>query len=171
MNDRSYFVVAVIIALVVPMIFGSIYFFKMKNIKDNTRYVTMLKDKPDLVLDGKTSIEDDSVDAKVEEIKFSVQYVRGEKQSAKFNLYFENVELFESSNGLEWQLYVYDEITNNYILYNSGSLNNKSLKKVILGSNISIDFLSNKKFKLNYSLNDDKGNVEIFKSDIVLEQE
>lgn len=171
MNDRSYFVVAVIIALVVPMIFGSIYFFKTKNIKDNTRYVTMLKDKPDLVLDGKTSIEDDSVDAKVEEIKFSVQYVRGEKQSAKFNLYFENVELSESSNGLEWQLYVYDEITNNYILYNSGSLNNKSLKKVILGSNISIDFLSNKKFKLNYSLNDDKGNVEIFKSDIVLEQE
>jgi len=171
MNDRSYFVVAVIIALVVPMRFGSIDFFKMKNIKDNTRYVTMLKDKPDLVLDGKTSIEDDSVDAKVEEIKFSVQYVRGEKQSAKFNLYFENVELFESSNGLEWQLYVYDEITNNYILYNSGSLNNKSLKKVILGSNISIDFLSNKKFKLNYSLNDDKGNVEIFKSDIVLEQE
>lgn len=168
MNDRSYFVVAVIIALVVPMIFGSIYFFKMKNLKDNTRYVTMLKDKPDIVLEGKNTIDVENLDFNEKEILFSVQYVRGETDNLSYSILFDDVE-FESANStIEWSLYILNDETNDYMVYNSGTIDRKTSKRKVIGSNIQTKFLKTQKFKLKYS---STGNITRFKTNIVLEQE
>lgn len=167
MNDRSYFVVAVIIALVVPMIFGSIYFFKMKNLKDNTRYVTMLKDKPDIVLDGQCIINDENIDSVEREIAFSVQYVRGEADSLNYNLFFNDIEFEGTSSIIEWSLYILNDETNDYTVYSSGTIDKKTSKRKRITTNISIAFLKTQKFKLKYSTND--GNVNKFRTNIVLE--
>ncbi len=168
MNDRSYFVVAVIIALVVPMIFGSIYFFKMKNLKDNTRYVTMLKDKPDIVLEGKNTIDVENLDFNEKEISFSVQYVRGETDSLNYSLFFDDVE-FESTNStIEWSLYILNDETNDYTILSSGTIDRKTSKRKVINSNIQTKFLKTQKFKLKYS---STGNITRFKTNIVLEQE
>lgn len=169
MNDKSYFAVAVIIALVVPMIFGSIYFFRMSALKDGNRYVATLKDTPDLVLSGKFSIDEKRLSTEEKTTEFTVQYVRGETDKLDYTLYLKNIEFEGNSASLDWSLYMFDEIENKYFVYDSGTINRDTSKKIVLGNHIQAKFLGSQKFRFSYL--SDKEEEAKFSAELVLEQE
>ncbi len=169
MNDKSYFAVAVIIALVVPMIFGSIYFYRMSSLKDGNRYVATLKDTPDLVLSGKFSIDEKRLPTEEKTTEFTVQYVRGETDKLDYTLYLNDIELESSNASITWNLYLYDETENKFFVYDSGTINRDTSKKIVLGNHIRAKFLGSQRFKFSY-LSDLEEEAK-FSAELVLEQE
>lgn len=168
MNDKTYYVVAVIIALAVPMIFGSMYFFKYKNITDNTNYVTMLDDKLDLVMSGDTYVETGNEGE--QSVDFAVHYFRGTSESVSYKLYLDNLSGIESSI-LYWKLSVYDEAMKSYIPYEEGSINKKDVKKVVLKPHMNIKLSEIQKLRFTFFIDDNNSDFEQLKFNIMLEQE
>lgn len=176
MDDKVYFFTAVSIAIVVPVVFGGIYFFKTAEVKENSSYVSILSDKTELLTFGNTIIDDKVEDTISNNYEFSVMYASGIKKSVDYVMYLDNVILSENLKieDICWNLYKYNDNSKKYELNTSNVLeepiDDEEIKFRLVSDNIEKNGSVNK-YRLYYSINNPSFIEGSIKANIIVEEE
>lgn len=118
MKDREGFILAVIVALAVPLIIGGLYFLEMKRERGSNDYIAKLEGDRELLLFGNTHIEGinksvllDSDYLKSEYLEFEVVYPEGLALKTSYTLVFKELSGIKGSElaNVSWRLVRQDE--------------------------------------------------------------
>lgn len=146
MNDRKEFVLAVIVALVIPLLIGGVYFYKMSIIKGSNNILARLIDKKEMILFGDKSIElGDSTALKDDDyenadfLEFEVLYASGPEANDSYKLQLKNILNPEgiNLNYVSWVLVRVDGSVQTFVsrgnLVSNGKLDLNPLVNINLG--------------------------------------
>ena len=123
MNDRKDFVLAVIVALTVPVIFGGLYFYQMTREKGSNGYIAKLESDREFLMFGDNFIDKvertvllDSNYIQGNFVEFNVLYASGFSDATTYTLRISNVSGVREDelDGISWRLVVLDDDTQEY---------------------------------------------------------
>lgn len=177
MDDRKNFVLAVMIALAVPLIFGTVYFYKLSQERGSNANITKLEGVTELYLFGEKYIEgvsnvsiEDNDYMRGDFLEFEIDYASGPNNLIDYDLKL--VDLKSARNvslkNLKWRLVrlldggAFEQITNGTF--------SSSNSTIVLGEHINIAIGQNHKYRLFYYLNGEIKNAQI-QARLVVEKE
>lgn len=156
MSDRKNFVLAVIVALGVPLTIGGAYFYKMYCKKSSTETIAQLTDKKEFVVFGDdhiSKIDGRSLsDAEREEaayLEFEVVYASGKDEIGTYTIELVNIQnpMMEDLSRITWQLVKLDGDANYTVAKGNFASANDKLK---LCEAVDIGIKETHKYKLYY---------------------
>lgn len=172
MIDRE-FVVAVLIALIVPVLIGSIYFVNNYKMTKNSRYVYESKSSRELLLLNNYKIENMELNNSVNQIDFEVAYTSGENEYETYHIELSNIHFEPRFNSVvvKWILSMYDEVKNQYFEFSTGTFDRKSHESVPISPSISIALGDSQSFRFRYYVLDgmDSDKLVQLNAELVLE--
>lgn len=131
METRRFFLSAVIVALVFPLIISSVYFMHMSRTNQRGEYISRLENRVDLELLGTSKFDNingikDGDFTKGTKLEFMVKYFSGKEQVLNYSINIEQLDLPKNVNGKEifWQLLYFDDVSNTYLPIKTGNLEN-----------------------------------------------
>lgn len=158
MNSRDYFVSAVIIALVVPLVIGGIYFVDVCEQRGKNTYIAKLDGMRDLILIGETEVKNfnpvnlinDDYN-KANYIEFEVKYADGEDEFTRYDVNIEKIDFSPNvePEDISWKLLQYDSTIKDYKVIETGNFLSGSAKLKLTDS-IDIGLNDRQKYRLYY---------------------
>ncbi len=177
MKNNTYFVSAVTIAFLIPIVIGTFYFIKVSKYH-NSNYLTNLN-TDEIVLIGENVISknklkniEKSLYQEGNMTEFMVIYTDGNKDQANYGLYLKSINISPNIdlNDINWIL-TQSENKKDYEIVNSGTFDDLKENEIFLGT-FELNRGESKNYKLYYFLNpveeSSQGSLE---ANIVLEQE
>lgn len=163
MDNRTYFVVSVTIALVVPVIIGYANFSQIYKTKNSNNYLSGLVEQKELVVLGDKNISNDELRSadplepkEVNEVDFQVVYASGEPDHIEYQMSIEDVQLSPNIDyeDLEWEVLKYDESKDSFVSINRGNFDRLVDGNMSIGSNMNITKGDKQDFIFRYFFND-----------------
>ena len=167
MKKRLYFIVAVVIALVLPIIFGGIYFVDLYKEVSEKQSLASLDNKPEIFYSSSeimTELEDVMIDddnyEEANYYEFEISYTNAEKITQYYSLYLTNMSLSDTIDPLtfRWRLFMMDQNTAEYRQLASGNFANWTSNYLKISPSIKIGLNNIQRFRLYYYLVND-GNI------------
>lgn len=174
MKNQNYFVFAVMIAIIVPVTIGSIYFINMYKKRGSGVYISNLITENEILILG--DLELDNLTNKKEQVHsldLVVKYTYGVSEVQNYNIYLDEVFLKPgiSLKKIKWDLLMLDEDDNKYLQLDFGDFDELVNGKLSISPNIQIGKGHTQRFKLNYYYNseDEIFNRTDFYAKVILE--
>lgn len=158
MMKRQEFVLAVIVALAVPVIFGGVYFQEMCEKKGSNEIISNLDDTEvyflgDKNIDGGQLVELLNEDYKsAPYIDFSIKYAKGRLPFFNYTIAMDEISTsrFEELKDIKWVLAQYAEENKKYLAIREGTLKDISERKTLLFNNTSVTLGELQQYRLYY---------------------
>lgn len=158
MMKRQEFVLAVIVALVVPVIFGCVYYREMYEERGSNEIISKLDDTEvfflgDKKIDGGNLVELLNEDFKsAPYIDFSIKYAKGKLPFFNYTIAMDEISVSrpEELKNVKWVLAQYDEENKKYLAIREGTLKDISERKTLLFSNTSVTLGELQQYRLYY---------------------
>lgn len=175
MNNRNYFVFAVMIAIIIPIAIGGLYFADMYNKRGARDYLSQVDNQETLILGDiylnsifKTKDFDDSGFS-----EFIVKYTYGDANVRGYSIVLDNIEYPENllQKNFKWKLLMYDGESDKYLGLKSGDFDLINNQKIVISPLIYIEKGKTQKFKLFYYYESDEKetkNID-FKAELKIE--
>jgi len=163
MDNKTYFVVSLSIAFVVPVLIGGSYFMNVYNYKNSSQYLSSLEEMPEVIVLGDAKISRDelkSTEAREPreqyEAYFSIKYANGKESSYEYGLALQNVQLSPNIDykDLDWELLYYDLESQTFKLLNMGNFEMLSDGKLSLCQDLNIDLRDTQDYIFRYKFNE-----------------
>lgn len=160
MKDRKYFVLAVSFALIVPIIFGGVYFYHTAESANGNKTILKLESRREVIFFGEEEIRDISTKVlhsndykNANFIEFEVDYAAGLDPITTYNLIIKDIKMPPREDGRKasWRLEIFDVERADYRLINKGTFYLKD-DKIELGK-FQIVVTEAHHFRLYYYLN------------------
>ena len=167
MKRKIYFFSAVTTALILPVLFGGIYFRDLYIQNKDKMTLARLNSKPDIYYDSNeiiTNLEDVPIkDEQYESANyfdFQVVYSDSNKSSYEYSLYLNDIELSPNINPelFRWRLFMLDNKKEEYTQLSSGDFVNLN-NKIRISEDIKIGLNTVQRFRLYYYLVEDVNNT------------
>ncbi len=166
MNDHTYFVVAVIMTIAVPILIGVMY-LNEEGTGGSSKYVSN-ENKKGIILDGETSVLEEPLNfQKDDDIEFDVEYV-GEEKSSTFDIILNVTDYSVNVNSADiiYELERINEDGSTNLISN-GSLEKNNIDNISLIRNQKIDLGEKLKYRLYYYLSNEtidysSGNISLY---------
>lgn len=166
MNDNTYFVVAVIMTIAVPILIGVMY-LNEEGTGGYSKYV-LSENRTGLILDGETSVLDEPLNfQKEDDIEFDVEYV-GEEKSSTFDIILNVTDYSVNVNSADilYELETVNEDGSTNLVSN-GSLEKNNSDNISLIRNQKIGLGEKLKYRLYYYLSNktidySSGNISLY---------
>lgn len=164
MKSKTYFIGAVSISLLLPVIFGFIYFKDLYDTKNENTKVASLYNRPEIIYTQSekiTKIENVIIEERdylnAASYEFEVTYTKGQNPTSLYNLILDDIYLSEDieKSKLKWKLLFLDYNTNKYIEINSGSLENVQNNFLNISNNTQIGINNIHRYKFYYYFSTD----------------
>jgi len=169
---KNEFVVAVMIALIVPIAIGCFYFLDLYKHKNDSYYVYKSDFFKELLLLKNDKIENAVVNDLFQHVEFEVYYASGEKEYESYRIILDNISFLPHFNNVtvKWIVSMYDKVNNEYFEFSTGTFDRKS-SSVVISPTINIGLGESQLFKFNYYIIDgfDENEHITLNADIVLE--
>lgn len=175
MNNRKFFTGAVIIAFVVPLVMGGIYFSSVYKYKGNSEYVSSLEDSKELIVIGDKKIDSDNLKILKNEqvqagnmLEFFVKYSFGPRSFDNYRVTLNEVSISPNveAERVKWSLALYDKNKQKFKFIDKGTFKDYKFEHFTIGPNINIGLGELQKLRLYYYMTDKLG--EQVKGDISL---
>lgn len=170
-KNQNYFVFAVMIAIIVPIVIASLYFINIYNKRDTGQYLSSVQKKAEVLVLG--DIELNEIKASPTSRELLVKYTYGENQVNEYSLCLEDIKLDNTLNPkqVKWELYMYDDTSKKYLELSFGNGEKSNLGKLCVSPKIQIGKGETQKFRLDYYYNFDEteSNNKSFYAKIILE--
>lgn len=161
MNNRTYFVFAVIIALIVPLMIATIYFVNLYQNNGPTKYISKLADNRELLILGATDIgeikaislaDKDYLAGNVNE--FVVKYASGNDDVVDYTIRLKDIVTSAELDPkhLKWRLCIYDANEETFVPLSMGSLETIEDSSVTISPSVNIALGDIQKYRLYYYL-------------------
>lgn len=131
MESRKFFLSAVIVALIFPIIISSVYFMHMSRTNQRGEYITRLENGTDLEMVGDNKFDNisgikDGDFTKGTKLEFMVKYFSGKEHVLNYSINIDISKLPRNMSGKEifWQLLYFDDVSNSYLPIKTGNLEN-----------------------------------------------
>lgn len=169
MNDRKEFVLAVIVALIVPIVIGTMYFFEMTKKMGSNEFIAKLADVKELALFGRTAINEtfvspiedkDYINGSV--LDFEVDYASGKDEIATYEIELMDIKSSQKIDfiSVRWRLLKYDEQKEKFESIATGNFSSDS-DEIVLIENERLLLKDSHKYRLYYYINRDIGGARI----------
>lgn len=168
MKEHRDFVVAVIIALFVPVLFGFIYLYKMETSVGANSYIAKLESRRELLFFGESNLENIKKEVVKDEnyrssshADFEVNYASGPIEDSTFAIVLRDVELGAKVplDSVTWRLCTIDE-NGEVNPLTSGTFEEMG-NQLIIG-NFSISLYESRRYRLYYYFNKEVKNNKFF---------
>lgn len=161
MNNKTYFVIAVIVAIVLPLIFGGIYFKDLYKKSELVASISKIKERPEILyteansitkLDDVAILDKDFLNSN--NYSFQVVYPKSSELVTYYSLYLDNIKLSSNigSSKFKWALMRYDSSKSEYVSIATGDLSKLDNQKILLKDSLQIRLNSVHQYKLYYWL-------------------
>lgn len=168
MKRKIYYFSAVAFALILPLLFGGIYFRDLY--KENEDKVTLarLNVKPEILYGSEeviTNLEDVPIKDENYEgansFDFKVVYSESDKISKDYSLYLTDIEMSSNINSeaFKWRLFLLDQKNSEYIQVSDGNFINNEITTFRISPTLKIGLNSVQSFRLYYYLVEDANNT------------
>ncbi len=162
MMKRQEFVLAVIVALTVPVIFGGVYLVDMYDKKGANTIISSLENETEILIFGNTNIDTDKLsvveDKNYKEAnfcEFSIKYATGTKPYRNYSLVLDHITFdeWDKLGSIKWILAQYNASKDNYITVRSGTFRDGDDASMVLMPNTSITLMDTEKYRFYYYIN------------------
>lgn len=169
MKDRTFFVWAVFIAVCVPVVLGSGYFYFVSQDRGSNSTIASLENKRELVLFGDTTIEEISDEIIEDEnyklansIDFEVDYASGPDPISVYRLILRDVRLdrYLDGSSVSWSLFILNIDEEEVAQVANGTFKEADENFLLLEAPIAIT--DTHRYRLYYYLNEEVKNKKIF---------
>lgn len=163
MKDSKLFIISVGAAIVLPLLFGYIYYSGITSKMYSTSVSNSIKTGPELIIENneltrinKEPIVDKDYE-KASYIDFAVTYINGNYSYQSFLVYLDDISYSEYINprNIKWKLMEYDNDKEEYIQLFNGNFEDMIDNSLKIGSDINIGLNSFKKYRLYYYISYD----------------
>ena len=167
MKNRTYFILAVATAIVLPVLFSLVYFKDIYSENNNENVVAKIDNSPEIIfIDGEVISELDGVFIKDEDYEdantyhFEVGYDGGNDLIEEYDIIMKDIKFSSDIDykDFKWKLFLYDEQNETYQCVASGNLDGKSENRMLLAKDLKIGLGGMQKFKLYYYFSSDSVN-------------
>ena len=173
MRTQNYFVFAVMIAIIVPVAMGSIYFISMYNKIGSEKYLSSLSSKKEILILGDIelgSIQNTRNNPHVSDLV--VKYTYGENDISDYNIYLDDVKIATDIDPIKikWELYMLDEDDSKYLEIKFGNMEDLLNGKINISPNLQIGKNKTQRFRLCYYYNSTELDKRVdFSAKVILE--
>ncbi len=160
MKDRNFFVLAVVIAVGVPVILGCVYLFYMEREYGSNEMIAKLADKREMVLLGDTQISSRFEDK--EFVDFEVDYASGVEPVTLYDLVVKDLNLSRGVDGRDfsWRLERFSEGSGTYGYVASGNF--KGIEETVSLGKYHIAITDAHRYRLYYQANEKVKDKKLF---------
>lgn len=163
MKNQKAFIISVVAAIVLPVIFGYIYYSGLTGKAYETNVSKSIKSEPNLIIENNkltkintTPIVDkDYLNSNY--IDFAVTYINGNYSYRSFLVYLDNISYSDNINprNLKWRLMEYNNDTEEYEQLYNGTFEDVVGSSLKIGSDINIGLNNFQKYRLYYYISYD----------------
>lgn len=150
MKTQNHFVFAVMIAIIIPLAMGSIYFISIYNKRNLGENIQTVAFNDDVLILGNIEIK------KIADSKFEsmlvVKYPFGESEISDYSIYLKDIN-FDSTidpKKIHWELFMLDEEDDTYLKLQFGNMEKIENGKLKISPNLQIGNGKTQKFRLDY---------------------
>lgn len=163
MKNQKTFIISVIAAIALPVVFGCIYYNGLTSKKYETNISSSIKSEPDLIIENNkltkinTSpiVDKDYLNSNY--IDFAVTYINGNYSYRSFLVYLDNISYSDNINprNLKWKLMEFNNDTEEYEQLFNGTFEDMVDNSLKIGSDINIGLNNFQKYRLYYYISYD----------------
>lgn len=163
MKDRNRFVLAVIVALVIPLIFGGLYFYDMSSKRGSNGHIAKFENVKELLVFGDKEIRNiggnvlrDDQYEQANKIEFEVDYASGLNACTAYSISASIFKRYKDTfpENVSWRLLKFEEKMNDYKTVAMGNF--ESVDGIVqLGPSQELCLMEEAKYRLYYYLNNE----------------
>ena len=163
MKNQNAFIISVVAAIALPIVFGYVYYNGLTSKKYETNVSNSIKSEPDLIIKNNkltkinTSpiVDKDYLNSNY--IDFAVTYINGNYSYRSFLVYLDNISYSDNINprNLKWKLMEFNNDTDEYEQLFNGTFEDMVDSSLKIGSDINIGLNNFQKYRLYYYISYD----------------